>query len=302
MRIAAVDIGSNAIRLQVSSLIRYNGRDSIKSLEYIRFPLRLGQDVFRLGKIETETADRFVRLMQAFRILLDLYEVAAYRVCATSAFRDAGNGAAIAQRVLDETGIVIDVLSGDEEAALLGLALSRFIDEGCNLHIDVGGGSTELNLYYKREKIASNSFNLGSVRQMAGPAASRTWLEVEEWLRKYLLPEYLPVLAIGTGGNISKLYDLHPGKKKKQKSLSLSELQAVHLMVSRMTVDDRIHQLMLNPDRADVIVPASEIYLQTLHLAKAKKILIPDLGLKDGIIETQYRKVKNLIPAYSSTI
>lgn len=302
MRIAAVDIGSNAIRLQVSSLIRYNGRDSIKNLEYIRFPLRLGQDVFRLGRIEPDTADRFVRLMQSFRILLDLYEVAAFRACATSAFRDALNGPEIAKRVLNETGIVIDILSGDEEAALLGLALSRFIDERCNLHIDVGGGSTELNLYYNREKIASSSFNLGSVRQMAGPAAAKAWIEVEEWLKKHLLPEYLPVLAIGTGGNISKLYDLYPGKKKKQKSLSLAELQAVHLMVSRMTIDDRIHQLMLNPDRADVIVPASEIYLQTLHLAGAKKILIPELGLRDGIIETQYRKVKDLIPSYSSTV
>ena len=300
MRLAAIDIGSNAIRLQVSSLIRYNGKDTVKNLEYIRFPLRLGQDVFRIGRIETETAERFIRLMKAFRILLDLYEVVAFRACATSAFRDAANGPEIAEKVLAEAGIKIDVLSGDEEASILALALSRFIDSGCHLHIDVGGGSTELNLYFNKQKIGSRSFNLGSVRQMARNSSAGVWLEVEAWLKENLLPEYQPVVAIGTGGNISKLYDLHPGKKKKIKSLSLSELQAVHLMVSRMSVEDRIHQLMLNPDRADVIVPASEIYLQTLHLSKAKKILIPDLGLKDGIIETQYRKVKDHIPSYSS--
>ncbi len=300
MRIAAIDIGSNAIRLQVSSLIRYNGKDSIKNLEYIRFPLRLGQDVFRLGKILPETADRFLRLMQAFRILLDLYEVASYRACATSAFRDAENGPELAARVLSETGIEIDVLSGEEEAGLLGLALARHIDSGCNLHIDVGGGSTELNLYFRQEKIASCSFNLGSVRNMNQGASASAWLQVENWLKENIRPEFPPITAIGTGGNISKLYDLHSSKKKKVKSLSLSELQAVHLMVSRMSMEERIHQLMLNPDRADVIVPASEIYLQAMHLARAKKILIPELGLKDGIMETQYQKVKDLIPSYSS--
>ena len=300
MRIAAVDICSNAIRLQVSSLIRYNGRDSIKSLEYIRFPLRLGQDVFSLGRILPETEEKFLRLMQAFRLLLDLYEVASFRVCATSAFRDAENGAAIASRVLSETGIQIDVLSGEEEASLLGIALARHLDEGGNLHIDVGGGSTELNLYFNREKIASRSFNLGSVRQMGQGSSASAWLEVEGWLKDNIQSDFLPLTAIGTGGNISKLYDLHPGKKKKQKSLSLSELQAVHLMVSRMSVQERIHQLMLNPDRADVIVPASEIYLQTMHLARVKKILIPEMGLKDGILQTQYLKVKEQIPSYSS--
>lgn len=300
MRIAAIDIGSNAIRLQVSSLIRYNGRDTIKNLEYIRFPLRLGQDVFRQGKIESGTIERFCRLMEAFRILLDLYEVAAYRACATSAFRDASNGPEVADLVLNKTGIPIEILSGDEEASILGLALSGHIDAGCNLHIDVGGGSTELNLYVNREKIGSRSFNLGSVRQMGKRYSGEVWLEMESWLKKNLRPEFPPVVAVGTGGNISKLYDLYPGKKKKVKVLNLSELQAVHLMVSRMSVEERIHKLMLNPDRADVIVPASEIYLQTMHLARAKKILIPDLGLKDGILETQYLKVRDQIPSYSS--
>jgi exopolyphosphatase/guanosine-5'-triphosphate,3'-diphosphate pyrophosphatase len=300
MRIAAVDIGSNAIRLQVSTLIRYNGKDTIKNLEYIRFPLRLGQDVFNSGSVLQQTADKFVSLMKAFGILLDLYEVSAYRVCATSAFRDAKNGPELVKRTLEETGIQIEVISGEEEASLLGLALSRFIEKGTCLHIDVGGGSTELNLYSDNEKIASESFRLGSVRNMSGGISSSEWLLVESWLKKNIQHLSMPVTAIGTGGNISKLYDLCGLKKKKLKTLSLSELQDVHLMVSRMSVEERIHQLMLNPDRADVIVPASEIYLQTMQLARAKKIMIPDLGLKDGILETQYQLIKNKIPTYSS--
>ena len=300
MRIAAIDIGSNAIRLQVSTLFRYNGRDTIKNLEYIRFPLRLGQDVFSQGKILPETAERLYRLMDAFRILLDLYEVASFRACATSAFRDAANGVQIAAEVQNRSGIDIEILSGETEASLLSLALIRHLDDSCNLHIDVGGGSTELNLYLHRKKLDSFSFNLGSVRSLNNGSNSTGWLQMENWLREHLKPEFYPIQAIGTGGNISKLYDLHPGKKKKVKFLTLADLQTVHLMISRMSVEDRIHQLLLNPDRADVILPASEIYLQTMHLAKARKILIPDLGLKDGILETQYQLVKNKIPSYTS--
>jgi exopolyphosphatase/guanosine-5'-triphosphate,3'-diphosphate pyrophosphatase len=308
MRIAAIDIGSNAIRLQVCSLIRYNGRDTVKNLEYLRFPLRLGQDVFRNqestngipGSIRPETEENFLRLMQAYRILLDLYEVVSYRACATSAFRDASNGEAVAARVLKECGISIEILSGEEEAALISSSIVQTLDAGSNLHIDVGGGSTELNLYYGRQKIASSSFNLGSVRTLGLVVPGLVWLEVEQWIREYIKPELQPLTAIGTGGNIAKLYDLHPGKKKKVKLLTISELQAVHLMISRMSVEERIHQLLLNPDRADVIVPASEIYLQTMHLAKAKKILIPELGLKDGIIHAQYLRLKEKIPAYSA--
>jgi exopolyphosphatase/guanosine-5'-triphosphate,3'-diphosphate pyrophosphatase len=297
MRIAAIDIGSNAIRLQVSSLISWNGKDTIKNLEYIRFPLRLGQDVFTKNIILPETADKFIRLMKAFRMLLDLYEVVALRACATSAFRDAENGVELAEITRQQSGIDIEILSGEEEAAMISLALVRHLDDAGNLHIDVGGGSTELNLYLNRKKTASYSFNLGSVRTLSRTSSASVWLQMEDWLHQHITPEFYPLTAIGTGGNISKLYDLHPGKKKKNKFLSLSELQAVHLMISRMSVEDRIHQLLLNPDRADVILPASEIYLQTMHLARVKKIIIPDLGLKDGIVETLYLRLKEQIPS-----
>jgi exopolyphosphatase/guanosine-5'-triphosphate,3'-diphosphate pyrophosphatase len=300
MRIAAIDIGSNAIRLQVSTIIRYNERDIIKNLEYVRFPLRLGQDVFSSGRISAPTEDKFVRLMQSFKILLDLYEVAAFRVCATSAFRESENGPAIAERVMREFGLPIEIISGDEEAALINRAIVRFLDEKNYLHIDVGGGSTELNLYLNREKIASESFQLGSVRNMNHDGFPKAWVLLEEWIQNHISKELQPITAIGTGGNIAKLFDLAATKNKKNRSISLGELSTVHFSVSRMSVEERIHQLMLNPDRADVIVPASEIYLHIMQTAKAKKIIVPDLGLKDGILDTQYEKVRHLLPHHTS--
>lgn len=300
MRIAAVDIGSNAIRLQVCSVIRYNERDTIKNLEYVRFPLRLGQDVFQHGFILPATEEKFIKLMQAFKLLLDLYEVSAYRVCATSAFREAGNGVQIATRVFEQVGLPLEIIEGDEEAELINLALFQFLDEKTYLHVDVGGGSTELNLYVDRQKVSSESFRLGSVRNMNHENFPNAWVKLDHWVDQHVKKEFQPVVAIGTGGNINKLYELSSTKNKKNKSISLAELSNVHFFISRMSVEERIHQLMLNPDRADVIVPASEIYLHVMQKAKAKKIVVPDLGLKDGIIQSQYLKVKEQIPNFHS--
>jgi len=296
MRVAAIDIGSNAIRLQVSSIVRYNERDTIKNLEYIRFPLRLGRDVFKEGRILQNSEEKFVKLMKAFKMLIDLYEVSAYRVCATSAFREASNGVAIATRVFEECGMPLEIISGEEEANLVNKAIFKYLDEKNYLHIDVGGGSTELNLYVNKQKIATDSFQLGSVRNMTMSEFPEAWVKLEQWIRDNVLKEYYPVTAIGTGGNINKLFELSATKNKKARSISLGELSSVHFLVSRMSIEERIHQLMLNPDRADVIVPASEIYLHVMQKAKAKKIVVPDLGLKDGIIETQYELVKDQIP------
>jgi exopolyphosphatase/guanosine-5'-triphosphate,3'-diphosphate pyrophosphatase len=296
MRVAAIDIGSNAIRLQVSSIVRYNERDTIKNLEYVRFPLRLGQDVFSEGRILPATEEKFIKLMTAFKMLLDLYEVASYRVCATSAFRESSNGPEIAARVLTECGMKLEIISGDEEANLVNRAIYKFLDDKNYLHIDVGGGSTELNLYVNKEKLATHSFQLGSVRNMAHAEFPEAWVKLEKWLQEEVHKEYYPVTAIGTGGNINKLFDLSSVKNKKAKSITLGELSSVHFFISRMSLEERISQLMLNPDRADVIVPASEIYLHVMQKAKAKKIIVPDLGLKDGIIESQYDLVKDLIP------
>lgn len=296
MRIAAIDIGSNAIRLQVSTILRYNKRDTIKSLEYIRFPLRLGQDVFSEGRILPETEEKFIKLMGAFKTLLDLYEVAGFRVCATSAFREAENGVQIAIRTFEEVGIPLEIIDGDEEANLINRAIFKFLDEKTYLHIDVGGGSTELNLYVQHQKIASQSFQLGSVRNMKHAEFPEAWVKLEEWIGSHIQKEHQPVTAIGTGGNIAKLFELSSTKNKKARSINLGELSTVHFMVSRMSLEERISQLMLNPDRADVIVPASEIYLHVMQKAKAKKVIVPDLGLKDGILDTLYERLKDQMP------
>jgi exopolyphosphatase/guanosine-5'-triphosphate,3'-diphosphate pyrophosphatase len=296
MRVAAVDIGSNAIRLQVSTIVRYNERDTIKNLEYVRFPLRLGKDVFGEGRILPETEEKFIKLMKAFKMLLDLYEVTSFRVCATSAFREAANGQEIVSRVFHDCGMRVEIISGEEEANLVNRALFKFLDEKNYLHIDVGGGSTELNLYVNRDKISSHSFQLGSVRNMNNADFPEAWVKLEQWVREEVKREFYPIVAIGTGGNINKLFELSTIKNKKAKSINLSELSAVHFLISRMSVEERINQLMLNPDRADVIVPASEIYLHIMQKVKAKKIIVPDLGLKDGIIESQYDLVKDQIP------
>lgn len=300
MRIAAIDIGSNAIRLQVSTILRYNKRDTLKSLEYIRFPLRLGQDVFSEGRILPETEEKFIKLMGAFKTLLDLYEVAGYRVCATSAFREAENGVQIAIRTFEEVGIPLEIIDGDEEANLINRAIFKFLDEKTYLHIDVGGGSTELNLYVQHQKIASQSFQLGSVRNMKHAEFPEAWVKLEEWIGTHIQKEHQPVTAIGTGGNIAKLFELSATKNKKARSINLGELSTVHFMVSRMSLEERISQLMLNPDRADVIVPASEIYLHVMQKAKAKKVIVPDLGLKDGILDTLYERLKDQFPQQNS--
>lgn len=300
MRLAAVDIGSNAIRLQVSTVVRYNGRDTIKNLEYIRFPLRLGEDVFRQGRIGPETAEKFVRLMSAYKTLLDLYEVRDFRVCATSAFREAQNGQELALRVFEETGLPLEIISGAEEADLVNRAIFRVLDEKNYLHIDVGGGSTELNLYRDRQKIATESFPLGSVRNMSRTGFPENWVKLEQWMEDHAVRDLSPLTAVGTGGNINKLYELAQVKNKKQRSITLSELSTVHFMVSGMSVEERIHQLMLNPDRADVIVPASEIYLHVMRVARAKKIIVPDLGLKDGIIGLLHDRHRDAILPYTN--
>ena len=292
MRIAAIDIGSNAIRLQVTTVVHYNGRDTLKNLEYVRFPLRLGQDVFSIGRISEDTEERFVKLMVAFKMLIELYEVVAYRVCATSAFREAANGNQIATRVFETCGMPLEIISGDEEANLVNRAIYKFLDEKTYLHIDVGGGSTELNLYVNKEKVATESFQLGSVRNMAHAEFPEAWLLLEDWIKDNIHKDYHPVTAIGTGGNINKLFELSATKNKKARSITMGELNLVHFQISRMSVEERISQLMLNPDRADVIVPASEIYLHVMQKARAKKIIVPDLGLKDGIIETLFDTIK----------
>ena len=293
LRLASVDIGSNAIRLQINSVQKFQGQLVLKKMEYIRFPLRLGNDVFSTGRIGEEASRKFTRLMEAFSAFMDLYDVDDYMMCATSAMREASNGQEIAAQVEQKTGLKIHIIDGNQEADLINQAIYKFLDEKSYLHIDVGGGSTEITLYQNREKLASASFKIGSVRNMNNVFKPAVWLQMEDWIKENVHVLQGPVTAVGTGGNISKLFDLSGSKTKKNRSMSLSELVTIQQDVAQMTVQERINQLLLNPDRADVIVPASEIYLHVMRMAHARKIMVPDVGLKDGIIDLLLTKHKH---------
>lgn len=290
MRLAAIDIGSNAIRLQITQVTEFQGQVRFKRLEYVRFPLRLGQDVFSSGSLSVASQEKFIKLMHAFKLLLDLYEVDDSYACATSAMRNSDNGALLAALVKDKIGLNINIIDGEQEAEMINLSLENFIPPGLCLHIDVGGGSTELNLFRHREKIDACSFNIGSVRMLQGKDEPSTWQEMKEWIEKRVRKYHEHVTALGTGGNINKLYYL--AKKKPGKLMSLAKIKEIKLLIEQYTIEERIHILQLNADRADVIVPASDIYVKVMDWARTKSILVPDVGLKDGIMHYLYERNK----------
>lgn len=296
LKLAAVDIGSNAIRIQITNVIHYQNNINYKKLEYVRFPLRLGQDVFNqtdentLPVISPERSEKFLKLMHAFKLLIDLYEVDDYMGCATSAMREAQNGPELVEKVREDYGLELDIISGKAEAELLNKALEGVMDEKPYLHIDVGGGSTELNVYMHREKIASESFPIGSVRRlMKSKTLENAWKEMRIWIKANVeKQEFGKVTAIGTGGNIGKLSDL--ANKGPGKILTIHKIRQVQKFIASHTWEERINKLQLNPDRADVIIPASEIYTSVMDWAEATKILAPNVGLKDGIMHALYER------------
>lgn len=288
MKLAAIDIGSNAIRLQVSHTIQTKGILNFKKLEYVRFPLRLGHDVFNTGSISPGNVIKFKKLMQSYKILVDLFEVDDFMGCATSAMREAKNGRQLIKEVEEELNLKINIIDGQREAILINNAIHSFLDHTKNyLHIDVGGGSTELNVYVKGKKVATRSFKIGSVRRLEHHDSPIIWKNMKKWVEDNL-KGFKNLIAIGTGGNINKLFEMasaKPGKKVK-----LSKLQELKEQISSMPMHERIHELQLNPDRADVIVPASDIYISVMQWAKTEVMLVPAVGLKDGIMLYLYQK------------
>ena len=288
MKLAVIDIGSNAIRFQVTNILKYKEVDHFKRLEYVRFPLRLGQDVFSSEKLKAKSIKKFHKLMKAFALLIELYEVDHYMACATSAMRESKNGQEVADEVKEKTGLQIKIIDGGEEAILINKAIAEHLDGKLSyMHIDVGGGSTELNLIRQGELIGSRSFQIGSVRRMDHRDTPQMWTEMEDWITSTTDISELRT-AIGTGGNINKLFEL--GGKEKGQNMTLSELITVQSMLRETTVDDRIYKLQLNPDRADVIIPASEIYISVMQRGGISEIVVPDVGLKDGMIRMLYEE------------
>ncbi|MEM9858962.1 MAG: phosphatase [Bacteroidota bacterium] len=273
-----------------TNILRYKEVDHFKRLEYVRFPLRLGQDVFSSGKLKAKSIKKFHKLMKAFALLIELYEVDHYIACATSAMRESKNGQEVADEVKEKTGLQIKIIDGGEEATLINKAIAEHLDEKLSyMHIDVGGGSTELNLIRQGKLIGSRSFQIGSVRRMDHLDTPQMWTEMEDWITSTTEISELRT-AIGTGGNINKLFEL--GGKEKGQNMKLSELITIQSMLRETTVDDRIYKLQLNPDRADVIIPASEIYISVMQRGGISEIVVPDVGLKDGMIRMLYEENK----------
>lgn len=289
MKLAAIDIGSNAIRLQVVSVFEEKDMVSFKKLEYLRFPLRLGRDVFRTGKISTPTVQKFVKLMNAFKFLIDLYEVQGYSAVATSAMREASNGNEIKTIISERLGLNIDIISGEDEARILNKAIIPYLSDDCHIHIDVGGGSTELNLFENKRLIDSASFRVGSVRKLSQTDRANNFKEIETWIKKVKPAKAKNITAIGTGGNINKLFKL--ATRTQNSLLSFAELKGIRAYVKAFSLQQRKNMLKMNPDRADVIIPASQIYIKVMQFMGSKEILVPRVGLKDGLVYELFERV-----------
>ena len=292
MKFAAIDIGSNAARLQISSVLEDEGVISFKRVEYVRFALRLGHDVFIDGAISPESEVRIFKLLQAYKLLMELHEVQDYSICATSAMREAVNAAEIITRINKILEMKINVIDGAREAELINDVVVQSLHPQKNyLHIDVGGGSTELNIYRNRVKLASKSFKIGSVRLLEGKEKESDWDKMKQWISSQIVSMDGPIYAVGTGGNISKLYNIS-SEVNESKTMTMEELKKIAAYVSSFTFEERVHKLRLNTDRADVIVPASSIYLAAMECAGCPSIFVPDLGLKDGILQMLYDRYK----------
>jgi len=289
MKLAAIDIGSNAIRLQITRILPHvNGSMSYKILENIRFPLRLGDDAFRMGEITFRNETKFIHLMLAFRTMLDLYEVDDVYGCATAALRDANNGERILKRSYDKSGLHIDVITGEMEAELLQLAVQKDNELTDYLHVDVGGGSTEVNLVKEGISFARNSFKLGSVRNMRKRNDPAEWVRLKTWLEEN--NQSGVANAIGTGGNIKTIAKIAGGKKNQ--NLSLETITETITEINSFSSEERIDHYAMREDRADVISYASEIYLKVMNWSGTNQIMAPDVGLKDGIIQMLYNRIK----------
>lgn len=288
--LAAIDVGSNAARLLIKHVeCAPDGACHVSKLMFLRVPLRLGMDVFGNGEISEERAREFVAMMKACRQLMKVYHVARYRACATSAMRDAHNGADLMRRIEDKAHVRLDIITGDEESRIIydnhlcwTLANPDHADTRCFLYVDVGGGSTEINFIKDGVRQYSHSFNVGTIRLLKGKAKASDIQAMKSEVAR-LAKGQPPFDIIGSGGNINKLYRL-ASKKRKLGYLPVVTLRELHATLSPMTVEQRMDAFSLKPDRADVIVPAAEIFLAIAEGLKAKRILVPNMGLADGII------------------
>ncbi|MET7030172.1 Ppx/GppA phosphatase family protein [Sediminicola luteus] len=287
-KFAAIDIGSNAIRLLIHNVIEEKGKKTqFRKSSLIRVPVRLGEDSFTVGEISEHNEERMLNAMKAFKLIMDVHGVEKYMACATSAIREANNGHEIVDRIYEDSGVKIEVIDGKKEAAIIASTdLKQLIqNDQSYLYIDVGGGSTEFTLFTDGKIKVSKSFKIGTVRILNNLVGEGIWKKIEIWIKENI-QGLSKITIIGSGGNINKLHKM--SGRKEGEPLSYIWLNSQYHFLESMSYEDRVSELGLNPDRADVIIPATRIYLSAAKWCGAKKIYVPKIGLSDGIIKTIY--------------
>lgn len=293
MKLAAIDIGSNAARLLIADVIDDGiTKPQFIKINLVRVPLRLGFDVFERGEISKPKIGMIIQTMKAYKHLLNVYGVERVKACATSAMRDAVNSADIIRKIRLETGIEISVISGDEEATVIyeNHIAENLDKEHAYLYIDVGGGSTELTFFADGKLRYKESFNIGTIRLLKNLVTEKNWDDMRDKLKQNMKTKF-PVIAIGSGGNINKIFSL--SKKKEGKPLSFDLLKDYYKEFSSFTVEERMRIYKLRDDRADVIVPALQIYVNVMRWANIDEIHVPKIGLADGLVQHLYEEIKN---------
>lgn len=289
MKFAAIDIGSNAVRLLLSRVIENGKYPIFKKESLIRIPIRLGEDAFVRKRISAEKAEQLVNTMRGFKFLIEAYQAIDYMACATSAMREAENGEDVVKEIMRRSGIKLDIVAGQKEADIIyANHFEERLDQNKSyLYIDVGGGSTELTLFSHNQSITSHSFNIGTVRLLHGLVPDSRWKEMKQWVQ-VIAPEFKPVIGIGSGGNINKMFKL--SRIKTGKPISYKRLRELDKYLNTFSLDERIKILGLRPDRADVIILAADIFTSVMKWAKINRMNVPEIGLSDGMIRLLYER------------
>jgi len=292
LRFAAIDIGSNAVRLLLAAVFEDGPRPVFKKMALVRMPIRLGDDAFLHKRISESKAGQLVQTLVGFRHLIDAYQPLETRAFATSAMRDARNGADICARIREACGIAVEIVDGQREARLIfaNQSAERLAGFGAFLYVDVGGGSTDITLLSQGRIVDSRSFDIGTIRLLERLVPPRAWQDLRDWLRAGTAP-YPSLAAIGSGGNVNKLARM--ANCKNGKPLSFSKMRKVRQYLNRFPLERRITELGLRPDRADVIVPAADIYLKVMKWAGIKSMFVPVVGLADGAVHILYQNHKS---------
>jgi exopolyphosphatase/guanosine-5'-triphosphate,3'-diphosphate pyrophosphatase len=290
LRLASIDIGSNAVRLLLVNVFEDGSRSVFKKDSLVRVPVRLGQDTFTIGEISLARGENLIKTIQAFKYLMEVNDVQGYKACATAAIREARNGNDLVREIYEQTGIEVEIASGRREAKII---YSNHVEEQINgsksfLYIDVGGGSTEVSLFHRKEMVASQSFPVGTVKMLNKRVRDEDWDAMKRMLKE-MEGDYPDITGIGTGGNINKLYKLYGNQK--EHSLTRKALKEGYETLAKYSYTERIVKFGLKPDRADVIIPAAEIFLAIMKWTGMEKIIVPKIGLSDGLIHELYEEM-----------